>query len=330
MKKTNISLKVLMSALAVVALSAACIQPPPLDIGDTVDSLVISTEEVQVAVGGVESVTVVATWSTGLVEDVAALVGWTADGSIIGNSISNISINAGEIAGEYAGTVVMFATYEGQNSQNVTVAIIGDPSPFDFEFNLGFRQKLKVRAPGATGAAFWYDTQPITPFANTMVGSIYIDQFLGEYAELVMPTAQLDDPGTNYWYVEVTSPFGTTRFPASGELTFTVAAMAPVASTPFPADTETFANFGTLINLILKIEAPGATAGTFYYDNDDGNPAIDWSESAEISGTQLSAVIYPAPDKFEAGDTFWYVEVLNPEGTTRFPAVGELSFTVTP
>ncbi|UCH62643.1 MAG: hypothetical protein JSU77_12785, partial [Fidelibacterota bacterium] len=183
-------------------------------------------------------------------------------------------------------------------------------------------QLLRVTAPGATSGTIYYDDD--SSISYSVAATIN-----GDYLEATIPYAsgQITDNGTNYWYVEATNAAGTTRYPSSGNLTFTVTTVAaPIVSNPDPADGATVAPGAS--GQLLRVTAPGATSGTFYYDDDSG--IIDYSVAATVSGDYLEVTIpYASGQMTDNGTNYWYVEATNAAGTTRYPSSGHLTFTVT-
>ncbi|UCH63623.1 MAG: proprotein convertase P-domain-containing protein, partial [Fidelibacterota bacterium] len=184
-------------------------------------------------------------------------------------------------------------------------------------------QLLRVMAPGATSGTFYYDDDDLIDWSIAATVS-------GDYLEVTIPYAsgQMNDNGINYWYVEATNTAGTTRYPSSGNLYFTVTAVsAPVVSNPDPANGATVT--AGALGQLLRVTAPGATSGTFYYDDDSG--IIDYSVAATVSGDYLEVTIpYVGGKMTDNGTNYWYVEATNAAGTTRYPSSGNLYFMVAP
>jgi len=96
------------------------------------------------------------------------------------------------------------------------------------------------------------------------------------------------------------------------------------ASNPWPADGSTVSSGGTV--QLLKVFAPLATGGTFYYDDDQD---ISHSTPATADGNYLMATIpYSSTAMAIPGTNFWYVEAQSIDDTIRYPDTGLLSFTV--
>lgn len=210
----------------------------------------------------------------------------------------------------------------------VTGPVVSQPDPADGATVApgASGQLLRVLAPGATGGTIHYDDDPAISWSDTATVN-------GDFLEITVPytscatDGRMCDDGTNYWYVEATNASGTTRFPASGSLSFTVADL-PTVSNPNPAD-------GATVPLgaggqLLRVSAPGATSGTIHYDDDS---VISWSDPATVNGDFLEIVV-PYTDcnvdgrMGDCGTNYWYVEATNAAGTVRYPASGSLSFTI--
>jgi len=82
-------------------------------------------------------------------------------------------------------------------------------------------QLLRVYAPDATSGVFHYDDGPAIVWSDPAAVN-------GDFLEIVVPytDCQIDgrmgDCGTNYWYVVANNSVGSTRFPDSGTLSFTI------------------------------------------------------------------------------------------------------------
>lgn len=110
----------------------------------------------------------------------------------------------------------------------------------------------------------------------------------------------------------------------SKDVTITVIVSPPVVSNPDPSDGATVAAGAS--GQLLRVTAPGATSGTFYYDDDS---AISYSAAATVSGDYLEVTIpYVSGEMTDNGTNYWYVEATNSVGTTRYPSSGSLQFTV--
>ncbi len=182
-------------------------------------------------------------------------------------------------------------------------------------------QLLRVRAVGATGGTIYYDDDSTIDYSVSATVN-------GDYLEAVIPYSSgiMNNNGTNAWYVNATNSAGTTRYPASGSLSFTVFASGstPVVSNPFPADGATVTAGAS--GQLLRVRAVGATSGTVYYDDDS---VVSFSVPATTNGDYLEAVIpYSSGRMNNNGVNYWYVNATNSTGTTRYPASGNLSFTV--
>ncbi|MCI5222424.1 MAG: hypothetical protein D3924_07090, partial [Candidatus Electrothrix sp. AR4] len=79
-------------------------------------------------------------------------------------------------------------------------------------------QLLRIKALGATGGTIYYDDDSDISFNAAATVN-------GDYLEITIPygSGKMKDNGTNYWYVEATNATGMTRYPVSGNLSFTVA-----------------------------------------------------------------------------------------------------------
>ena len=82
----------------------------------------------------------------------------------------------------------------------------------------GSGQVLTVTVSGATGGTIYYDDDNTGIDYNvtaTLSGSTLT-------ATIAYVSGEMNNNGTNYWYVEATNTAGTTRFPTSGNMSFTV------------------------------------------------------------------------------------------------------------
>ena len=186
-------------------------------------------------------------------------------------------------------------------------------------------QLFRVNAPLASSVMFYYDDDSVVTWSTAGNAN-------GSFFDLVISYIDITNNGINYWYVEATNATGMTRFPPSGNLTFTVAPFNPATDPPsvfgeIPPDTIT--NWGTSSgSQLLMVTAIGATSGTFYYDDDD--LSIDYSVPATVSGDSLEIWIpYAVREMTDNGTNYWYVEAFNSTSglTTRYPAAGNFSFT---
>ncbi|MEA1954640.1 MAG: GH25 family lysozyme [Campylobacterota bacterium] len=104
-------------------------------------------------------------------------------------------------------------------SQTAILPIISNPNPTDgatvSEGASG--QVLRIAVGDATSGTVYYDDDSGISF-NT-VGNIS-----GGYMEVTIPyvSGKMNNNGTNYWYVEASNAQGTTRYPSSGNMSFTV------------------------------------------------------------------------------------------------------------
>jgi len=213
-----------------------------------------------------------------------------------------------------------FTIVEGSHSP-----IVSNPNPSDGATVTagGSGQLLRVKAGGATSGKFYYDINDDISF-STVNATVN-----GDYLEAIIPydPGDMTNDGTNYWYVKATSSIGTSRYPSTGTLSFTVTPALPVVSNPNPSDGATVAVGGS--GQLLRVKAVGATSGKFYYDiNDD----ISFSTvNASVNGDYLEAIIpYDPGDMTNDGTNYWYVKATSSVGTSRYPSTGTLSFTVTP
>jgi len=78
---------------------------------------------------------------------------------------------------------------------------------------------------------------------------------------------------------------------------------------------------------LLRVYAPGASGGRFYYDDDD---VVTWQITATKNGNYLEAVIpYSTGRMNNSGTNYWYVMATDVSGDTlRYPVSGNLTFTV--
>lgn len=205
--------------------------------------------------------------------------------------------------------------------------VVSNPNPADgvtvVESISG--QLLRVFAPEATSGVIHYDDDSVISFDTSATVN-------GDYLEATIPyaVAIMNNNGTNYWYVEATNAGGTTRYPSSGNLSFTVTPDTniplPVVSEPDPEDGSTVTE--GVSRQLLRIKAVGATSGRIYYDDD---AVIDFNALATLNGDYLEAMIpYDATTMNNDGINYWYVEATNSAGTIRYPISGNLSFTVKP
>ena len=195
-------------------------------------------------------------------------------------------------------------------------------------------QLLRVTAPNATSGIIHYDDDNDLFYTVTATKN-------GDFLEAIIPyvPGEMNDNGTNYWFVEATNSAGTTIFPAgatitSGLLSFTVTSSSlPVVSLPDPADGATVSAGAS--GQLLRVTAPNATSGVIWYDDDS---FINFSIPATLNGNFLEATIpYTGAagvgSMTNAGTNYWFVEATNSAGTTTYPAGattsgGYLSFTV--
>ncbi len=185
-------------------------------------------------------------------------------------------------------------------------------------------QLLRVTASGATSGTIYYDDDSAISFSTSATVN-------GDYLEATIPyeSGKMKNNGTNYWFVEAANSAGTTRYPDSGNLSFTVTGTGtpspPVVSNPDPADGATVSAGSS--GQLLQVKAPGATSGTFYYDD---YSAIGYAIDATLNGDYLEVTIpYESGKMNNNGTNYWFVEAANSAGTTRYPDSGILSFTVT-
>lgn len=96
---------------------------------------------------------------------------------------------------------------------------VSNPEPAnDATVSIGISgQRLRVFAPGATSGSVYYDDD--FDVSYSVAASI-----IGDNLQVIVPYAsgRMNNDGTNYWYVEATNAAGTTRYPTSGNLSFTV------------------------------------------------------------------------------------------------------------
>lgn len=179
-------------------------------------------------------------------------------------------------------------------------------------------QLLRVLAPNAYSGTFYYSDKPHGfKSAIAVVNEDYLEVTIS-YAE-----GKMNINGTNYWYMEATNRGGTTRFPESGHLSFTVE-NPPVVSNPNPTGS-TSVGIGASGQL-LRVLALGATSGTIHYGTDSD---VRFSTTAKKIGDYLEATVpYSTGEMNDNGINYWYVEAQNSVGTTRYPSHGNLSFTV--
>ncbi len=97
--------------------------------------------------------------------------------------------------------------------------VVSNPNPVDgASVSAGSSgQLLRVTASGATSGVIYYDDDSGISFNTTATIN-------GNYLEATIPytSGRMNDNGINYWYVEATNASGTTRYPTSGNLSFTV------------------------------------------------------------------------------------------------------------
>jgi hypothetical protein len=137
----------------------------------------------------------------------------------------------------------------------------------------------------------------------------------------------MTDNGTNYWYVEAVNTAGTTRYPSTGTLSFTVQSLQPLPeiSNPSPADGASVAAGSS--GQLLQVEVSNATGCTFHY-------GVDTSTTAPVVGTingaYCEATVPYGADMTDNGTNYWYVEAESAVTSTpiRYPSTDTLSFTV--
>jgi predicted secreted Zn-dependent protease len=230
------------------------------------------------------------------------------------------SIRAFNSAGESNVTATPFTTLT-----QTTKPIVSDPNPANgVTVTAGASgQVLKIKAVGATSGRVYYDDDAYISFSKSATVN-------GDYLEVTIPytRGRMKNNGTNYWYVKATNSAGTTRYPATGQMSFTVKASGntPVVSEPNPINGATITE-GTS-GQVLRIKAVGATSGRVYYDDD---AYISFSKATTVNGDYLEVTIpYTRGRMKNNGTNYWYVKATNSAGTTRYPATGQMSFTVTP
>ena len=127
-----------------------------------------------------------------------------------------------------------------------TLPMVSSPNPANgINVSAGPSGQLsQVTALGATSGTFFYDDDTYVDWnAPATVNR--------DYLEAVIPytVGRMNDNGTNYWYVEASNAAGTTRYPVSGSLFFTV---TPSDET-FKVNVEIIGLIGT--NLVLQNNA---------------------------------------------------------------------------
>ncbi len=146
------------------------------------------------------------------------------------------------------------------------------------------------------------------------------------YASISTGGVLTTDPVTSDQSLTITASYtsgGVTKT-ATKTVSITNVVTLPDVSNPDPADGATVTAGAS--GQLLRVKALGATSGVIYYDDDS---AISFSISATINGDYLEATIPYASGKMKnIGTNYWYVEATNSGGTTRYPASGNLSFTV--
>ena len=236
------------------------------------------------------------------------------------------------LSGQPTGSVLLEHNARVLNVRALTVAnfrssqpVVSSPYPVDgttvTEGASG--QLLRIAAAGATsGVIFYDDDDSFIDFAITATVN-------GDFLEATIPyvSGRMNNDGTNYWYVEAANAAGTTRYPNSGNLSFTVtlAPVPPVVSSPNPVDGATVTEGAS--GQLLRVTAAGATSGVISFDDDSD---ISFSTIATVNGDFLEATIpYVSGSMNNDGINYWHVEATNAAGTTRYPNSGNLSFTVT-
>lgn len=134
---------------------------------------------------------------------------------------------------------------------------------------------------------------------------------------------QLYDGVNNVTFV-VSDSSGNTKSKAIEPITYVNIIDLPSVSNPNPADgaTITAGNSGQP----LCVTSSGATSGIFYFGIDQANMT---STAAIIVGDYVQTVVPYSPEYMtDDGVNYWYVEITNGYGTTRYPESGVLSFTV--
>jgi hypothetical protein len=159
--------------------------------------------------------------------DVTALVATftTTGDSVTVNSTEQVS---GTTANDFSNTVTYTVTAADSTTQDYTVTvsvpsskpIISNPSPAISATvsEGGSGQILGVSVSYATSCVIYYDDD------NTSIDYFQSGNISGGYCQATIPyvSDQMTNNGTNYWYVEATNSYGTTRYPTSGNLLFQV------------------------------------------------------------------------------------------------------------
>jgi len=140
------------------------------------------------------------------------------------NTNYTYSVKAYNTVGESPATTTSFKTLPN----NPGGVIVSNPNPANHatvtEGANG--QELKVKAPNAVSAVFYYDDDSKISYHKS-------GQVVGDEAKVTIPYQQfkMKKNGTNYWYVVVKNSVGkATRYPANGQMSFTVKLM----NTPIP------------------------------------------------------------------------------------------------
>ncbi|RWX45254.1 hypothetical protein H206_00832 [Candidatus Electrothrix aarhusensis] len=135
----------------------------------------------------------------------------------------------------------------------------------------------------------------------------------------------MTDNGTNYWYVEAVNTAGTTRYPSTGTLSFTVQSLQPLPEISTPSPTDGAPVTAGVSGQLLQVVVTNADSCMIYYGVDtDTNTSV----AGEINGDYCEATISYGADMTNDGTNYWYVEAVNTAGTTRYPSTDTLSFTV--
>jgi hypothetical protein len=209
----------------------------------------------------------------------------------------------------------------------ISMPSISNPSPSDSASvtvsSSDTYYTLSADVSGATSCIIYYDDDSGISFqgAGTISGGTCS-------VDVTFSSGKFTDNGTNYWYVEATNSSGTTRYPTSGTLSFSISETSvPTISSPSPSDSASVTVSSSDTYYTLRADVSGATSCTIYYDDDS---SISYQVYGTISGSTCSINVTFSSGKFtDNGTNYWYVEATNSSGTTRYPTSGLLSFDVT-
>ena len=85
---------------------------------------------------------------------------------------------------------------------------------------------MREKVQNVTSGTIYYDDKYISYHAKGTIKTIGNQKYL----EVIVPYAmsKMKDNGKNYWYVIAKNAKGTTRYPTSGNMSFTVKGTTPI------------------------------------------------------------------------------------------------------